>query len=150
VIQLMDDAGDLAGKAEAVNNIASVHLALMDWDEALTRATEAREFYQEAEDRAGEAVVLSNIGAAHDGMGDWQQAVAIYGEALEIRQSLGDLEGEAKALRNLAILFAQHGNRTKAKSYLNRALGAARRAKSRQVLAEIRKTMSQLPRMRRR
>ncbi len=140
-------AGDLAGKAEATNNIASVHLALMDWQEALSQATEARAFYREAGDGAGEAVVLNNIAAAHDGMGDWQQAVATYEEALTLRQSLGDQEGEAKTLRNLAILFAQHGDRNRAKATLSRALGVAQRAKSRAVLAEIRKTMSQLPRL---
>jgi len=136
VIGLAEEAGDLPGKAEATNNIASV--------------TEARAFYREAGDGAGEAVVLNNIAAAHDGMGDWQQAVATYEEALTLRQSLGDQEGEAKTLRNLAILFAQHGDRNRAKATLNRALGVAQRAKSRAVLAEIRKTMSQLPRLGRR
>ena len=95
-------------------------------------------------------MVLNNIAAAHDGTGDWQQAIAVYEEALELRQSLGDLEGEAKTLRNLAIVFAQHGDRNRAKAYLNRALGTASRAKSGAVLAEIRKAMSQLPRLGRR
>jgi tetratricopeptide (TPR) repeat protein len=150
VIGLMDGAGDVAGKAEAVNNIASVYLALMNWEEALSRASEARDFYRQIGDGAGEAVVLNNIAAAHDGMGDWQKALDIYEGALTIRQSLDDAEGEAKTLRNQAIIFAQHGDRNRAKAYLNRALGAARRSKSHPVLAEIRKTMSQLPRLGRR
>ncbi len=31
----MEAAGDISGKAEALNNIASVHLALMNWSDAL-------------------------------------------------------------------------------------------------------------------
>ena len=83
-------------------------------------------------------------------MGDWQQAIEVYGEALEIRRSLKDAEGEAKTLRNLAILYAQHGNPVRAKSYLNRALVAAKKARSRELVGLMRKTLSQLPRMRRR
>ena len=100
--------------------------------------------------RIMESVALNDIAAAYNGQGDWQKAVEIYEEALEMRQDQGDHEGEAKTLRNLAIVYAQHGNRNKAKTYLNRALMAARNAKSRGLLKLIRKTMSQLPRMRRR
>lgn len=149
-IALAEAAGDTAGKAEGLNNIASVYLALEEWEQAMTFASESRALYQQVGDRGEEAVVLNNVAAAHDGMGDWPQAIAIYDEALELRQSVGDQEGEARTLRNLAILYAQHGNRPKAKSYLNRALVAAKQAKANQLLGEIRKTMSQLPRMRRR
>ena len=83
-------------------------------------------------------------------MGNWPKAAEIYEEALALRQSLGDAEGEAKTMRNLAILFAQHGNRNRAKTYLNKALVLAKRAKSREMVAAIRKTLSQLPRFRRR
>ncbi|MCD6284885.1 MAG: tetratricopeptide repeat protein [Anaerolineae bacterium] len=150
IIELMDAAGDSAGKAEALNNIASIYLALEDWEQAQAYTTEALEFYQAAGDRAGEAVVLNNVAATHDGMGDWQQAIEVYAEALEIRKSLEDAEGEAKTLRNLAILYAQHGNPIRAKSYLNRAVVMAKRAKSRELVGLMRKTLSQLPRMRRR
>ncbi len=94
-------------------------------------------------------MVLNNIAAAHDGVGDWQQAASIYDEALALREALEDLEGQAKTLRNLAVLYAQHGNRNRAKTYLNRALVMAQKAKSRALLKEIRKTMSQLPKLRR-
>ena len=150
IIELMDAAGDVAGKAEALNNIASVHLAMEDWEQAQAYTAEALEFYRAAGDHAGEAVVLNNVAATHDGMGDWQQAIEVYGEAREIRRSLEDAEGEAKTLRNLAILYAQHGNPIKAKSFLNRALVAAKKAKSRELVGLMRKTLSQLPRMRRR
>ncbi len=150
IIELAEAAGDVAGKAEALNNIAGVYLAMEDWEQAQAYTAEAREFYQAAGDRAGEAVVLNNVAATHDGMGDWQQAIDVYGEALEIRRSLEDAEGEAKTLRNLAILYAQHGNPVRAKSYLNRAVVAAKRARSRELVGLMRKTLSQLPRMRRR
>lgn len=150
IIALMEAAEDPAGKAEALNNIASVYLALEDWEQAQAYTTEAREFYQAAGDRAGEAVVLNNVAATHDGMGDWQQAIEVYSEALAIRQSLEDAEGEAKTLRNLAILYAQHGNPVKAKSFLNRAVVAAKKSKSRDLVKLMRQTLSQLPRMRRR
>ena len=148
VIALCEDAGQTATKAEALNNIASVHLALEDWEKALSYASDARRLYQEVADGVGEAVVLNNLAAAHDGLGEWQQGMALYEEALQLRQAAGDIEGQVKTLRNLAILNAQHDNRPKAKSYLNRALALARQMKSQALLAEIRKVMSQLPRMR--
>ncbi len=89
---------------------------------------------------------MNNIAAAYDGMGNWAEAMSIYETALELRREIGDQEGEAKTLQNLAVLHARHGNRGKAKTYLNKALVLARQSGSRALANALRKTMSQLPR----
>ena len=133
VIALMEEAEDVAGKAEALNNIASVYLALKEWEKALDFAGQARALHQDIGDQAAEAVTMNNIAAAYDGLGNWAEAISIYEQALVLRGELNDREGEAKA-----------------KSYLNRALALARQTKSRALMSALRKTMSQLPRIRQR
>ena len=93
---------------------------------------------------------MNNIAAAYDGLGNWAEAIAIYEQALVLRGELQDRVGEAKTLQNLAIVHARHGNRAKAKSYLNKALVLARQTNSRSLMNALRKTMSQLPRIRQR
>lgn len=146
---VLREAGDGSGEAEALNNIASVYLAMDKWPEALDFGEQSRALFKTTGDQKGEATVLNDIAAAYNGMGNWPKAEELYEEALALRQATGDAEGEAKTLRNLAIVFAQHGNPPKAKTYLTKALLLAKEAKSKEMIATIRKTLSQLPRFRR-
>jgi tetratricopeptide (TPR) repeat protein len=121
---------------------------LKEWDKALDFANQARALHQKVGDQAAEAVTMNNVAAAYDGLGNWAEALSIYEQTLALRGELGDREGEAKTLQNMAIIHARHGNRAKAKSFLNRAMALARQAKARGLMNALRKTMSQLPRIR--
>ena len=54
VLTLMETHADVAGQAETLNNIASVHLARQAWAEALEILEPARQLFLEAGDKSEE------------------------------------------------------------------------------------------------
>ncbi len=95
------------------------------------------------------AVVLNNIAAAHDGLGDWQQAASIYDEALALREALEDLEGQAKTLRNSRRPVRSAWQPQPGQDLSQPRIGHGPEGEVQALLKEIRKTMSQLPKLRR-
>ena len=149
VLTRQQQAEDRVGIARTKNDMASVYLAQREWQQALDLLERSREIFSAAGDPEQESVALNKMAAAQYELGDWKQALEHYETALAIRREMDDQVGEAKTLRNIGMLYAKQGNMMRAKIYLNRAVGVAKRAKSPQMIKVIRKSLSQLGKRRR-
>ncbi|TDO38225.1 tetratricopeptide repeat protein [Paractinoplanes brasiliensis] len=115
-------AGDLAGEANALVNLAVVHWQLGRHPEALEQLTEALALFRRLGDRRGQARALGNLGVVHNAFGDHAESAAHHALALEQFAAIGDRVGEANTLTNLGDVYVRMGRAQDAAEHHRRAL----------------------------
>ena len=100
-MQLIGDAVDPAGQAEAHHVLSWVLEREGRHDDAFTHAGRALDLYRAAGYRTGEANTLNTIGWFHTQLGNHRQTLAFCGKALRLHRRLENREGQATTLRNI-------------------------------------------------
>jgi tetratricopeptide (TPR) repeat protein/transcriptional regulator with XRE-family HTH domain len=104
------DAGDLAGEAQALFGLGTVHGRLSRYEQAVDHLQRALDLFQAADDRIGQARALGNLGATEQRVGRHRQAAAYHEQARVLFHAAGDRMGAARAHNNLCDLARRFGD----------------------------------------
>jgi CHAT domain-containing protein len=113
-------------QAVASNSLAINALRVFRYDEAVTFATQALHFAEQAGAERVRASALANLGTANAYLGDFEKAQAYSEEAVAIREKMGDQSGLQSILGSLGNVYMLEGDARKAIPYYRRALAEAR------------------------
>lgn len=121
-VQVARRAGDLAGEAQALNDLAAAHYRLDHLDEAVTCAEQTLAIRRSLGDRLEEGQALSNLGVHYHMVGRLDEAVACYEESLAILRDVGDRSSVGRALGNLGGVRQQLGRFDEAAACFEQAI----------------------------
>jgi DNA-binding SARP family transcriptional activator/tetratricopeptide (TPR) repeat protein len=107
--QAARQSGDLAGEANALHDLGTVHLRLGRHREAAERLQQALVLFRETGDGIGQARALGNLGTAEQRLGRYREAAGHYEHALAHYRQAGDRVGEASVLDNLGSVEERLG-----------------------------------------
>src|SRR5829696_6298383 len=125
-VQVARRTGDLAGEAQALNDLAAAHYRLDHLDEAVTCAEQTLAIRRSLGDRLEEGQALSNLGVHYHMVGRLDEAVACYEESLAILRDVGDRSSVGRALGNLGGVRQQLGRFDEATACYEQALAIHR------------------------
>jgi DNA-binding SARP family transcriptional activator/tetratricopeptide (TPR) repeat protein len=115
-------AGDLAGEAEALNNLTVVDLRHGRYQQAADTLLQSLELHEETGDHLGRARALGNLGIVRFQQGRYLEAVRYQEQALECFRRIGDQAGEPRTLNNLCIILLRQGRYQQAADGFRHAL----------------------------
>ncbi|MBA7572298.1 Photosystem I assembly protein Ycf3 [subsurface metagenome] len=124
-LRIVEELGDLSGKATALNNIGAIYRAQGNYPEALKWYEEALQIDEQLGNLSGKAIRLNNIGTIYRAQGNYPEALKRYEEALQIAEQLGDLSGKATVLNNIGVIHYAQGNYPEALKRYEEALQIA-------------------------
>jgi hypothetical protein len=130
------DAGDRAGEARALMQLASSSYALFKPD-VLDRAQQALVLFRDLGDRVGTSSALNQIALMHLRSGDIPAAVEAAGQALEVARASGNRAREALTRNILGMLYGKTGEAESAVAEFQRALQLARKLQARTLELSI-------------
>ena len=102
--------------------IASIHLALGNYTEALDFHLKALALYEALGDKATIPGLLNEIGQIYAARGNPQEALAYYRKSLSTAEALGDKKKMAYALNNIGALVSTRGNYLDGIEYYRKSL----------------------------
>jgi tetratricopeptide (TPR) repeat protein len=102
-------AGNLAGVAQTLNNLGIVYQSQGKWDEAIDCYEQDLEISRRLGDEHCVAQTLNNLGNVYQRQGKWDEAIDCYEQSLEISRRLGDEHGVATTLNNLGNVYDIQG-----------------------------------------
>jgi len=100
-----EEAVDLEGVAEMLNNQGVAYRMLHKWDKAETAFLEARGSFARLQDLGRQAQATANLGMLANSRGQTKQAIAYFKEAIAAFQSQGDRVRESDTWRALSKVF---------------------------------------------
>lgn len=121
-------AGDAAGQADALLELASIDVEGEHPEETLPRCKLALKLAQDCGYSRGSAQALLQIADFHARRRETDEAIASYEQALAIWEDLGDPAGAAAALYGIGLTLKDQGKTEEALAFLHRALPLRRRA----------------------
>jgi serine/threonine protein kinase/tetratricopeptide (TPR) repeat protein len=119
-------AGDRAGVAAALNNIASVLSDRGDVIKATEMHKQAVEIFRQIGNKKGMANALNNIAVRLKDGGDLPGARTVQEQALALRREVGDQSGAAVSLNNVGVIFFEQGNLASARRMYDDSLAICR------------------------
>jgi tetratricopeptide (TPR) repeat protein/transcriptional regulator with XRE-family HTH domain len=102
--------GDLAGQADALNELGILQRSTGDYRAAAATNHQALALYRDSGDRLGQAGALDELGRLQRETGDYPAAVASHQQALALYRDLGHQAGQARALTNMGNAQARAGD----------------------------------------
>jgi len=120
-IQIYQQIDDLAGQANAYNNLALAYYYQGDWSQARDAYHKSLAMRQEIGDVHGQGQISNNLALIHLGRGEWEQAQRLLEQSLATWQQVGAVKEEAKTLSNLAQAHICQGNWSEAQAALSRS-----------------------------
>jgi tetratricopeptide (TPR) repeat protein len=102
-------AENLAGVAQTLNNLGNVYQRQSKWDLAIDCYEQDLEIFRRLGDEHGVAQTLNNLGTVYRSQGKWDLAIDCYEQDLEISRRLGDEHGVAQTLNNLGTVYRSQG-----------------------------------------
>jgi transcriptional regulator with XRE-family HTH domain len=121
----------LVDLAMALTNQRQSKQALAAYDRAI-------ELSAQLSDRPSLGALYAGMAKAFQNQGDLEAAITYSQRSLLVFEELGLLDQVACTLDNAALLYAEYGNRERAREYLSRAAGLATEAHRDGTLASIR------------
>ncbi|HEU0298785.1 MAG TPA: diguanylate cyclase [Longimicrobium sp.] len=121
-LALLDEAGEIRGRADVLNGIGHVRTRRGEHVEAGRLHLEALEIQRAIGDRVGESNSLSQLGHATFLVGDFGPALEYHQAALALREQTGDLAGVGYSLINIGIIHGQLGEYERVLEHMERAL----------------------------
>lgn len=115
-----------AWAAQALANLAVVHLQQDRYDEAERRLLEALAWQRSLGGRRWEGLALTNLALLYGARGQWAEQEAASREALQLHRALGNRRSEAVTLANLGNTAVDHGRGAEARDLLTAALALHR------------------------
>ncbi|MDP1799931.1 MAG: tetratricopeptide repeat protein [Bacteroidota bacterium] len=143
-LKLSRDIKDKALEAEALYLCASMYGTKGDLDKELIYLKNAIELFKEQNNLRMLGLMYSNLSANHSDRKNYKEAIASCEHALEIFKETGEEESSAATLRNLGDLYSKTGNPKKALEYFKKAMDAAMKVETKQLLnkSEITQSMA--------
>lgn len=111
-----------ASHVRGLNMLATVYMAMNNWDKALQVIAEALPIAEKAELTKLRGTLYLNQGAALASLGKAVQSVDAYQKALAIGQEAGVVGLQATAINNLSDSYLIAKNYTKAEAYARQAM----------------------------
>jgi tetratricopeptide (TPR) repeat protein len=121
-VRVLEQGGDPADLAAAINNLADLHQQQGNFTQALDYLKRASTLLEQGGDPTDLAVVLNNIGRIYQAQGEVAQALRYYEHALNFFEQLGNLAGIATALNNMGTIYLYQGGIVQALGHFERAL----------------------------
>jgi CHAT domain-containing protein/tetratricopeptide (TPR) repeat protein len=115
-------AGDKAGEASSIHNVAASHWFLGDSPQAIELYGKAKAIREDLGDRPGVARSWYGIAACNWSMGEPQAAIEAYRQALAVWRELKDVFGEAETRNSLGLQYVLLGDAARGQAELNTAL----------------------------
>jgi DNA-binding SARP family transcriptional activator/tetratricopeptide (TPR) repeat protein len=138
------DAGDLDGRAGAIDRMGLVSRHTARFREALAHHQEAIDIYRATGDQIGMATAMLHAATALDTLGRHTEQLAYLAEALGIFRQHGDLRGQGRVHNNIgAVQHGQGYHRDAVQSY-QAAYAIFRRVGGRQDLALLDQNMGEI------
>jgi non-specific serine/threonine protein kinase len=125
-VRLHREAGDRAGAAVALQNLAYALGRLGEHEAAEARRSEAVDLFRLEGDERAVGIMCSEIGAGARERGDYEAALASYSQALEATRRAGDALNTGVVLYNLGELAVDRGDYEAADALLAESLSIAR------------------------
>jgi tetratricopeptide (TPR) repeat protein/TolB-like protein len=119
-------AGDRAGAAAALNNIASVLSDRGEVVQSTSMHREAAEIFRQIGNKKGMANALNNIAVRLKDDGDLPGARKIQEQVLTLRRDIGDRSGAAVSLSNVGVIVFEQGNLASARRMYEESLSICR------------------------
>jgi signal transduction histidine kinase len=142
-LKIFQDLEYKHGEVTCLNSIGNIYEKLADYSKALDYHFKSLKIQEEIEDKAGQGQSLGDIGLVYMRLGDYQNALDFYLKSLQILKEIGNKDGEAKTLLNLGTLYIKEKVGEKALQYLREALVIAKETKSKQLIYETHKALSE-------
>jgi tetratricopeptide (TPR) repeat protein len=120
-------AGNLAGVAQTLNNLGIVYQSQGKWDEAIDCYEQDLEISRRLGDEHCVAQTLNNLGNVYQRQGKWDEAIDCYEQDLEISRRLGDEHCVAQTLNNLGNVYQRQGKWDEAIDCYEQSLEISRR-----------------------
>ena len=121
-LALLDEAGEVRGRADVLNSLGWVHRHAGRYSEAMRLQVESLHLYRASGNRAGEALALGSVGGVYHLLGDLGRALEHYQASLALRNEIGDVSEIAYPLSNIAVIHGMMGEPERAIEYTRRAL----------------------------
>jgi tetratricopeptide (TPR) repeat protein len=121
-LQASRRAGDQAGEARTLTNLAWVNFRQGRYRQAGEHARRALDICRSAGDRYGQARALNVLGNLCSRQHDFAHAHEHFRRALGLYRELGERAGETHALGNLGIVYERQGRYEPARDHLRQAL----------------------------
>jgi tetratricopeptide (TPR) repeat protein len=115
-------AENLPGVAQILNNLGAVYRGQSKWDEAIACYEQSLEIFRRLGDEHGVGQTLGNLGNMYRGQSKWDESIACYEQSLEIFRRLGDEHGIGQTLANLGIIHEQRNQTEQAQTLWQEAL----------------------------
>ncbi|HET8645173.1 MAG TPA: tetratricopeptide repeat protein, partial [Vicinamibacteria bacterium] len=108
--RMFAEAGDLRGRAGALNNLALVYMHRGDLAQARGLFEQALGLYDKVGNVAGRALMQGNLGNVEYARGELARARGLWEKTLAAYRELNDKQGTARMLTNLATATAEQGD----------------------------------------
>jgi len=109
-----------------LGGLASSHLRLGHYRQAIDLFTQGLAIFRDIGDRGSDGPTLSNLGLCHWHLGDYRQAIDLYTQALAIARDIGDSPVEGSTLNNLGSCYWSLGDYRQAIDLYTQALAISR------------------------
>ncbi len=143
-LQLSRDIKDKSLEAEALYLCAAMYGTNGDLDKELEYLNNAIQLFKEQKNYRMLGLMYSNLSANHSDRKNYKEAIASCEHALEIFKEIGEDESTAATLRNLGDLYSKTNDPKKALEYFKKAMDAAMKVETKQLLnkSEITESMA--------
>ena len=121
-LSLLDQAGEVRGRADVLNGVGHVYLRRGEHVEAARLHLAALEIQRATGDVVGESNSLSHLGHAAYLVGDYGSSLEYHQASLALREHTGDRAGVGYSLINVGIIHGQLGEPERVREHMLRAL----------------------------
>jgi len=113
-------------KIDSLNNLASCHFSLGDYQKAIEHLQQSLDIARDIGDREGEGANLNNLAICYQDLGDYQRAIEHLQQSLNTNRETDDRLGEEASLGNLGSCHFSLGDYQKAIEHYQQSLDIAR------------------------
>jgi diguanylate cyclase (GGDEF)-like protein len=121
-LALLDEAGEVRGRADVLNGIGHVHLRQGEHARAVGLHLEALRIQRSLGDQVGEGSSLNLLGIATYRAGEYGAALEHHQGALALREQAGDRAGAGNVLINIGVIHGELGEFEQLLECMGRAL----------------------------
>ena len=143
-LKLLEQLGDIQGKAASLHQMAQVYLTRGDLDRALALYQDSLKLKEQVGDIQGKAASLHAMAQVYLTRGDLDRALALYQDSLKLLEQVGDIQGKATSLAMVAQIYATQGDRQTALALLEESLAVFARLGMPRETAQVRELIAAL------
>ncbi len=120
-VLVYEDIDDLAGQANAYNNLGLAYYYLGNWSQAQKVYHKSLAMRERIDDVSGRGQVSNNLALVHLDSGEWDRALSLLQQGLAIWKQTSAMDEEARTLSHLGQMYIYQGNWDEALVCLNRS-----------------------------